>query len=419
MWGVSAPPTQRLSAVTGNLHTTIAAIAWAILLCLVGVFAIQAVQTNREIDAKRADVAATVGLMVRIDGARTRTELTALESELKDAGLGSIAWQVSHADPSDAVGLAEMKSDARIALRSRSGALSTELGVLIDSAQNLLYTALAFAFASVLLGGLAIVQIQRRTQLLQDLANHQLEARQHEDRDAFTLAMTHDLQSPLRAIRGFADLLAESLDHVLKRPEALDDPAKRVEQLDSMRSQLTHIQQAGTQMFGLIDGLHALARVGKARTRGTWQVDDLVRLVASTLSADLAAIGGRLDCPDGLPKVEGPQVELIRLFQNLMENAIRYRAADRPLVIRVSVRDPGDPDRIEVVFADNGVGIRPAMRDRVFEPFVRDIPENGPVGTGLGLAICKRVVEADGGQIWVRDADPGTAVHVTLRKVGR
>ena len=99
------------------------------------------------------------------------------------------------------------------------------------------------------------------------------------------------------------------------------------------------------------------------------------------------------------------------VFENLLANAASYRSPERALVVRVAVRRDGSD--VVVRFVDNGRGIAPDDRGRVFEPF-RTAGER--CGTGLGLPICRRIVEAHGGRMWIEDGDDGgTAVVFTLR----
>lgn len=103
-----------------------------------------------------------------------------------------------------------------------------------------------------------------------------------------------------------------------------------------------------------------------------------------------------------LPAIRGNESHMVELFQNLIGNSIKYRAA-RPLEIFVTAEQRGQEYIVKV--QDNGIGISPEYRDYVFGLFKRlhdrDIP-----GTGIGLAICKKIVDGLGGRIWV-ESEPG------------
>jgi signal transduction histidine kinase len=101
---------------------------------------------------------------------------------------------------------------------------------------------------------------------------------------------------------------------------------------------------------------------------------------------------------------------LIRLFQNLIGNALKYRAPDRPPRIRVAWRQEEGEWGVSVT--DNGIGIAPEFRRDVFKIFRRLHTASQYEGTGIGLAICQKIVKHHGGRIWVEDAAGGGSVFV-------
>jgi chemotaxis family two-component system sensor kinase Cph1 len=88
---------------------------------------------------------------------------------------------------------------------------------------------------------------------------------------------------------------------------------------------------------------------------------------------------------------------LVRLFQNLIGNAVKYRSQE-PVEIRVTAEQHGRGWVVRI--EDNGIGIAPEQQARVFMPFIRLVNRDVP-GTGLGLAVCKKIVEGLGGTIWI------------------
>ncbi|MEI8190896.1 MAG: TRAP transporter substrate-binding protein DctP, partial [candidate division NC10 bacterium] len=106
---------------------------------------------------------------------------------------------------------------------------------------------------------------------------------------------------------------------------------------------------------------------------------------------------------DPLPTVRGDEALLTELFQNLLSNATTFRA-DRPLRVHVSATST-DAEHVFSV-ADNGIGIDPHHRERIFVAFERLHPRSQYPGTGIGLSVCKRIVERHGGRIWVESV-PG------------
>ena len=114
----------------------------------------------------------------------------------------------------------------------------------------------------------------------------------------------------------------------------------------------------------------------------------------------------------GLPVVDGDRHRLLEVFQNLIENAVKFRSGQGEPVVEVGSR-PG-PDGPVVYVRDNGVGIDPRYHDRVFGLFERLDPR--VEGTGVGLALVKRIVEVHGGRVWVESegAGKGSAFCFTL-----
>ena len=156
-------------------------------------------------------------------------------------------------------------------------------------------------------------------------------------------------------------------------------------------------------MEELIDDLLAYSGVGRG-TRELETVDTgrALEEALTNLSAEIASCGARVTGAN-LPLVPGHPTEFVQLFQNLVGNALKFRAEEPP-VVQVGVEErPG-----EWVFSvrDNGIGIDPAESDRIFRLFERLHGGSEYPGTGIGLAICKKVVDAQGGRIWV-ESDPG------------
>ncbi len=115
-----------------------------------------------------------------------------------------------------------------------------------------------------------------------------------------------------------------------------------------------------------------------------------------------------------LPTVQGDRTRLLQLLQNLIGNALKFRRQDEPSVIEVSAERDGELWRFTV--SDNGIGVEPSARERIFEPFRRGCRRDDYPGTGIGLSICRKIVEHHGGTIWVEAADgPGATFCLTLR----
>src|SRR5207302_8261183 len=114
-----------------------------------------------------------------------------------------------------------------------------------------------------------------------------------------------------------------------------------------------------------------------------------------------------------LPAVHGDPTQLGQLFQNLLTNALKFSRPGLPPRVAVSAEPSGDGWTFSV--ADNGIGVAPEARDRIFQMFQRLHRREDYPGTGIGLAICRRVTDNHGGRIWAEDnAEGGTTFRFTL-----
>ncbi len=228
-------------------------------------------------------------------------------------------------------------------------------------------------------------------------------ARSNRDLEQFAYIASHDLQTPLRNVRQGLELFDEHVRETLG--QSLDDEAGELRDLTVA---------AALKMEQLIQGLLAYARLD----RGGRLIGDAVDLqqLIEELIAQLRSTEPELVVDiqaEPLPTVIGDEPQLRQVLQNLLDNAIKYRSAERPLRIAIHVRS--EDDRWLVSVGDNGIGIDPDQHGRVFELFRRAHPEYE--GMGLGLAICQRIIERHGGDIWVT-AEPqgGSTFSFTLPK---
>jgi PAS domain S-box-containing protein len=235
------------------------------------------------------------------------------------------------------------------------------------------------------------------------LAEQQLEAnaeelaRSNRDLEQFAYAASHDLQEPLRLIAGYCDLL--------KRRHA--------EQLDAEGREFVDAAfDASQRMQRLIDGLLDYSRVGsRAQPLEPTDVNLVVRDVLANLELAIEESNARVTF-DKLPTVRADRTQLVQLLQNLIGNAIKFRAERPPRVVVQAVRR-GDMWHFAVI--DNGIGIDPQHIDSVFDIFRRLHGRESYPGTGIGLALCKRIIERHGGKIWAKSQPgKGTAFYFTL-----
>jgi len=242
---------------------------------------------------------------------------------------------------------------------------------------------------------------ERNRQALQRYAR-ELEGRNAE-LEQFAYVASHDLQEPLRMVSSFLQLLQR------RYAGRLDDTADEY---------IGFAVDGAKRMQALIQDLLAYSRVG---SRGKpFQRVDLARVmedVLTDLGPAIRETEARVEV-DGLPAIDADPTQMRQLLQNLVGNALKFRGPEPPVVHVRAMRGPAfgtGPGEWRISVNDNGIGIAPEHRERIFQIFQRLHTRDEYDGTGIGLAICKRIVERHGGRIWVDTADEGgAAFHFTL-----
>jgi PAS domain S-box-containing protein len=204
----------------------------------------------------------------------------------------------------------------------------------------------------------------------------------------FAYVASHDLQSPLRSVGGFIQLLKKKYEGQLDE-EALDWIRRTV--------------QATGQMQALIRDLLSFSRVdSRARPFVLMSFQDIFNDAVNQLESSIRDARGKVTC-DPLPEIIGDRPQLVQLMDNLIGNGLKYHG-DRLPHVHVSAKQSGDHWTFSV--CDNGIGIAPEHYDRIFEIFQRLHDKKDYPGTGIGLAVCRRIVNRLGGEIWV-ESTPG------------
>jgi light-regulated signal transduction histidine kinase (bacteriophytochrome) len=234
-------------------------------------------------------------------------------------------------------------------------------------------------------------------------ANLDLAQRNAELQD-FAYAASHDLQEPLRKISTFSELLEVECGGELG---------------EEGRMFIDRIRQSVRRMSMLISGLLSYSHVA-TRTQPFQKVDlnQIIEGVLEDLQLLLEETGGRVEV-ESLPSIEADPIQMRRLFQNFIENALKFRRSGVPAVIRITpgepaaIRDVGGRQMCTIDVIDNGIGFEEKYLDRIFVPFQRLHTLRVYEGAGLGLAICKRVVERHEGTITARST-PGRGTTFTI-----
>lgn len=207
------------------------------------------------------------------------------------------------------------------------------------------------------------------------------------DLEQFAFVASHDLQEPLRKIRLFGERLKES-------------PA--VESLDpDSRDFLERMVQASERMRLMIGDLLELSRLTTGRTTiEPVDLDQMLAEVVSDLEVRLARSKGRVEVGP-LPTIDADPLQLRRLFQNLIGNALKFSRPGVPPVVRVNSAPVERKERemVAIEILDNGIGFDPQYAGVIFEPFKRLHGRSEYEGNGMGLAICRKIAEHHNGQI--------------------
>ena len=225
-------------------------------------------------------------------------------------------------------------------------------------------------------------------------------ARSNTELEQFAYVASHDLREPLRMIASFIDLLARRYGDRLDR--------------DGLEF-IAFARDGAARMDRLVLDLLDYSRIGRiCAPMQKVALDPVLTRVCRALALKIAEAGAEVLPPAApLPTVIGDPGELARLFQNLIDNAIKYRDPDRPLRVTLTAERQGGVWLLSV--ADTGIGIEPQYFERIFGIFQRLHTRDAYEGTGIGLAICKKIVERHGGRIWVdSERGQGSVFHFTL-----
>jgi len=216
----------------------------------------------------------------------------------------------------------------------------------------------------------------------------------NEELAEFAYVVTHDLKAPLRGIHQLAEWLTH--DHAF----GLDENGLKL--LALLRRRVLHLQR-------LVDGLLACARVGRSPEPET--TVPLVQLVHDIIGVLAPPPQVVIEVPDDFPTIQGNPERLHQIFQNLLDNAVKYLDKPEGLIRLQATRKPG---QWEFRVIDNGPGIPARYREKVFQIFQRLDTRGDIPGTGLGLTLVRRIIEARGGRAWIESNEgEGTSVCFT------
>lgn len=250
----------------------------------------------------------------------------------------------------------------------------------------------------------AALTLQEDYELLETRVKERTQELVHSNQELenFAYIASHDLQTPLRHITSYVQLLVEKI--------------KETTNLDAKTEKWIHyILEGSLQMKNLIDDLLIYSRIGRIDiTIEEVNLTEVLQKVCEELRATIEETKAEITY-DNLPSVFGVRSQLYQLFQNLIENAIKFRKPHSIPVINIRHEDLKGFWKFYIT--DNGIGIDPKHFNRIFAMFQRLHTSSEYSGTGIGLAICKKIVEYHGGAIGVTsDGMHGSTFFFTLRK---
>ncbi len=218
--------------------------------------------------------------------------------------------------------------------------------------------------------------------------------------ERFAYVASHDMQEPLRMVLNFSQIVATDY------ADKLDDDGKEY---------LRIVGDSAMRMRDMVQDLLDYARLGQeARTFTAVDMGAELDHVLINLSQMVETSQARIT-HDELPVVRGHAVQLMRLMQNLISNAIKFQPKGRQPLIHIGVTDQTETWLFSV--RDNGAGIEAAFTGQIFEPFRRLHTWEAVAGSGLGLAVCKKITDTHGGRIWVESKPgEGSTFYFTLPK---
>lgn len=254
-----------------------------------------------------------------------------------------------------------------------------------------------------------LTSANRRAILYADTLNEELSRktkdleRQNEDLERFAFVASHDLQEPLRMVGSFADLLGK------RYAGQFDEKGERW---------LGFLVDGARRMRNLVRDLLLYSRSSQQEFEmSSFELRASLDAALTNLEGTIQAKQPEIVVQENLPSVHGHDAQVSMVLQNLISNSLKFVAQD--ITPRIEIRSREEEDRVVVSVSDNGIGVEPQYLEQVFTVFKRLHGDEAYEGTGIGLSICKRVIERQGGTIWI-ESQPGrgTTVFFTLLKRG-
>lgn len=236
-----------------------------------------------------------------------------------------------------------------------------------------------------------------------DKINQQNDLLQHLNAELkqFAYIASHDMREPLRSIGAFSSLLQR------RQGDKLDDSGKEY---------LNFIKDAVNRMTALLNDLLDYSKINSQQAMEWIDMKGIIQTVKSNLNHQLMTTEGNIVVHrKGIPYFNAVPTQMMQLFQNLISNSLKFRKADVKPVVEIAgyAHDGGHV----ITIKDNGIGIDPRFKDKIFGMFSRLNNKDKFEGTGIGLATCKKIVQQHGGKIWVESEEGiGSTFYIWMPK---
>jgi len=253
---------------------------------------------------------------------------------------------------------------------------------------------------STLIGGIAIDTTKRK--FIENQVNYYITEleRNNKELEEFNYVASHDLREPLRTITSYCDLLSEDIGHEMN---------------EMVKEDIKFITDATARMNVLIQDLLQLSRAGRVEfEEEPVDLNRLLQTILKDLQLKIKETNTKIEIGD-LPTIMADYVQLGRVFQNLLTNAIKFKS-DKDPEIKIYTIEKNSFHEIYV--EDNGIGIDKQYHKQIFSAFKRLHSREQYEGTGIGLAICKKIIERLNGTIRIEsDFGKGSKFIISLKKI--
>ena len=222
----------------------------------------------------------------------------------------------------------------------------------------------------------------------------------NKEMEQFTYIASHDLQEPLRTLKGISEMLLDNYQ------SGLDQTAT---------SGLTFISQSVDRMSNLVKALLDYSLIGSKSTPEVVDTAEIIHTVKLDLKEIIKMSGAIINVSESV-KLKVYKTEFRLLLQNLISNAIKFQNLGNTPVIEISIES--DSSQYRFAIKDNGIGMEEENKREIFSIFRKNHNQKEYDGTGIGLAHCEKIVHLHGGQIWYESQkDQGTVFYFTIAKL--